>query len=360
MNTLVRITIIIGIFCWSIQAKNDTKCRALVLSATTDKGAYHAGVFDSIAKKADDPSEFEYDVVVGASIGGFNAAIIAKHPPGNEKAAADDLVNLWSTLGREHVYNFWSGGYVNGALFKMSLVDSSPFQNFLWNKFNPPFKRKLVVGASNSNTGEYDTFYETDLPQIDDVIMLLSSTTAIPLYFPSVNWKETSYFDGSLLHSADIESAIHRCIEQGHNETDIIIDIITTHNGLPVPFSAQNYKTLKVFVRALEISLYASESLQLYKARKEHPEVHFRYIFQPSEVLPGTMNPLSFDHEDMAEDIKIGQKDGEAVLKTGKFGNGADLIEKATEWLQKTHGIFGKGVQTVKEINQRLREKQIE
>ena len=360
MITFLRISLIIGLFCWCSYAKNDNKCRALVLSATTDKGAYHAGILDAISKKAVDPSEFEYDVVVGTSIGAINAAIIAKHSPGQEKAAAEELMDLWSTLTREQVYKFWSGGYVNGALFKMSLVDSSPFQNFLWDKFDPPFKRKLVIGASNSNNGEYETFYEQDLDQIQNIINLLLSTTAIPLYFPSINWKHTSYFDGSLLHSADVESAILRCAEQVSNQSDIIIDIITPHNGLPVPFSAQNYKTLKVFVRALEISLWASESFQLYKARKEYPDVHFRYIFQPSELLPGTMNPLSFDHEDMAEDIRIGQKDGEAVLKTGKFGNGAEIIEKATEWLHKTHGMFSKGVQKVKEINQRLREQQME
>lgn len=44
-----------------------------------------------------DPKEYEYDVISGVSIGAFNTAVLGGYPVGQEKAAIDELVKLWST-----------------------------------------------------------------------------------------------------------------------------------------------------------------------------------------------------------------------------------------------------------------------
>jgi len=340
-------------------AGSDGKCRALVFAATTDAGAYHAGVLDGLLKNAQNLADYEYDVVIGTSVGGLNAAIVGQYPSGQETQASQALLDLWTTIKRDNVYQYWAGGYVEGLLFQTSLVDSSPFTQYLQNKLKTPLQRKTVIGVSNADNGDFTTFNETNLLNVGDLVKVLVSSSAIPLYFPYVDWNSETYIDGSVIIGTDIEDAIDRCFEIVTSQSDIIVDVISSHDGAPKDVNAGNYNTLQMLQRALEVYLYATENFQYYLSRLDYPNVNFRHFVQPSSSLPGTFNPLGFDPENIATDIQIGQKDGAAAAKVGKYGNGMDRMEQAVEWLHKNHGMFSKGMQKVKEINQKLRMKQL-
>jgi len=340
-------------------ASTDGKCRALIFAATTDAGAYHAGVIDGILKNAADLSDYAYDVVIGSSVGGLNAAVFSQYPAGQETQASEALLNLWTTITRDNVYDYWAGGYVEGLLFKTSLVDSSPFQQYLQNKLKTPLQRKVVIGASDADNGNFTIWNEANLLHPSDLARVLVASTAIPLYFPYVDFNSQTYIDGSLIDGTDIPDAVNRCMEIVSNHSDIIIDIVSTHDGHPVNVDASNYNTMEMLQRFLEIYLYANENFQYYLARLDYPDVNFRHVIQPSESLPGSFNPLGFDSENMASDIAIGQKDGAAAMANGMYGNGLERMEKAVEWLHKNHGMFSKGIEKVKAINDKLRAKRL-
>ena len=359
MAILLKLTVLVCALSFVALAGSDGKCRALVFSATTDAGAYHAGVLDGIIKNAASLTDFEYDIVTGSSVGGLNAAVLGQYPTGQETAASQALLKLWSTINRDDVYQSWAGGYVEGLVFQTSLVDTSPFAQYIQKNLQTPLKRKTVIGVSNADNGDYITFNETNILQINDLVKVLMSSTAVPLYYPYVDWGSETYIDGSMIIGTDLEDAINRCFEVVTNQSDIIIDVISSQNSHPKNVNADNYNTLQMLQRFIEIFLYGTENFQYYLSRLNYPEVNFRHFIQPSASLPGTFSPFGFDPQNIATDIAIGQKDGAAAVKASKFGNGADRMEEAVAWLHKNHGMFSKGMKTVKEINQKLKERQM-
>jgi predicted acylesterase/phospholipase RssA len=72
----------------------DGKCRALALRGGGSKGSYEVGFLKAMTKYLD-PIEYHYDVVVGVSVGAINAALLAIYEPGQEKAAVNELEDLW-------------------------------------------------------------------------------------------------------------------------------------------------------------------------------------------------------------------------------------------------------------------------
>lgn len=74
----------------------DGKCRALALRGGGSKGSYEVGFLKGMINNLD-PIDYRYDVVVGVSIGAINAALLALYEPGQEKAAVDELEDLWKT-----------------------------------------------------------------------------------------------------------------------------------------------------------------------------------------------------------------------------------------------------------------------
>lgn len=356
MPLLLRILVIISILY--LTTAGDGKCRALVLSATTDRGSYHAGALAGLLQNVTSASDFAYDVVTGVSIGALNAAVISQYATGQEQQASDALNHMWTTLTREQIYSYWAGGYVEGLLFKTSLVDSSPFREYLVQNIKTPFQRKIVIGASNANTGNFDTFNETNLLNSNDAAEAILSSSALPLYFPYVNWRQETYLDGSLIMGANFADAVERCLEIVSNKSDIIIDLISTHGGHLDPVQAQDYNTIEVLVRFLEIYLHGWENFEYYLARLDFPEITFRYFIKPNQSLPGSFNPLSFDASNIAADIAMGKQDALAAVSSyGKFGNAPQLIEKALDWLDQNIGVFSHARDTIKDLNKQQNER---
>lgn len=59
------------------------RCLGLVLKGGANRGAYEAGAISSFVKYLE-PSEVEYDVVSGVSVGALNAAIVSLFAKGDE------------------------------------------------------------------------------------------------------------------------------------------------------------------------------------------------------------------------------------------------------------------------------------
>lgn len=83
--------------------EGQTTCRALILSGGASNGAWQAGVLQGFMTYGN-PEDFAYDVVTGVSVGSINTALIGMWQKGAEKAMADTLVDLWSTMTRRDVW----------------------------------------------------------------------------------------------------------------------------------------------------------------------------------------------------------------------------------------------------------------
>ncbi len=69
-------------FIWFVVPRR--RCRILVLEGGGDRGAFHAGAFDSLVKNLPE-SEVAYDVITGISVGSINALFLSFFAKGDEK-----------------------------------------------------------------------------------------------------------------------------------------------------------------------------------------------------------------------------------------------------------------------------------
>ena len=94
----------------------DGKCRALALRGGGTKGAFEVGVLKAITELLE-PIDYQYDVVVGVSIGAINGAMFATFAKGDEKAAVEKLEEVWNTYTAEDFWRLWPTVNVFGGLY---------------------------------------------------------------------------------------------------------------------------------------------------------------------------------------------------------------------------------------------------
>ena len=100
----------------------DGKCRILAMKGGGVHGSYEVGVLKGIIESMDDPIEYRYDIVSGVSAGSLNAAVLGLYPPGEEKAALEELMHMYTSTTPKDYFKFWST-YVLEPFWKNSLVD---------------------------------------------------------------------------------------------------------------------------------------------------------------------------------------------------------------------------------------------
>lgn len=133
------------LFSVTIQVNSlaDGKCRVLALRGGGSKGAYEAGVLKGLIKNLD-PLEYQYDIVVGVSVGALNAAVLAVHELGDEKNAVDELVKIYESLLPQDLWSYWSTLNMIGGLYKPSFLNSTKLHELVRVILKDrPFKRMI-------------------------------------------------------------------------------------------------------------------------------------------------------------------------------------------------------------------------
>ena len=218
---------------------------ALVLSAGGARGAYQIGVVKAISEMkglANQPSPF--GVVCGVSAGSLNAAGLAAHAD-NFSIAAEHMTQVWAQLQPEQVFRTdirslgktslqWMrdlsfGGLMGGGEAK-SLLDTAPLRELIQEKIplhriknhiTQGFLHAVGVTATNYYTSNAVTFVQAapgtpmwkrqrrlgELTKLHAEHLMASS--AIPLFFPSVEWKGRHFGDGCVRNVAPISPAVH-------------------------------------------------------------------------------------------------------------------------------------------------------
>jgi NTE family protein len=217
---------------------------ALVLSGGGARGAYQAGVLRGLADLGLLNGTGPFDVLVGSSAGAINAALLAAHAPAGAEAV-DRLVKVWNEIDAAQVFRTdlrSLGGMgvkwirdlsFGGALRKVapkSLLDTSPLRDLLLEHI--PFER---IDA-NIDAGYLRAFAlpATDLYTADGVVFLdapvdvplwkrgrwsierarirvehVLASSAIPVFFPSVEIEGRHFGDGSVRNTAPLSPAIN-------------------------------------------------------------------------------------------------------------------------------------------------------
>ena len=146
--------------------EENRKCRALVLSGGSNRGAWEAGVIWGMTHYAEDPSEFAWDTVSGISAGAINTGAIATWETGTEVEMTEWLSEVWQEMTNSRLFIEREGGPINWLLHEPSIVDDSPALATLREIIasRDSIKRSFTVSAVDVQTGDFIPMSNDDTP----------------------------------------------------------------------------------------------------------------------------------------------------------------------------------------------------
>lgn len=89
---------------------------------------------------------------------------------------------------------------------------------------------------------------------------------------------------------------------------------------------AENYKSIQMLFRYLEISSFYNTMDGLLRAKFAYKKVNFRYVISPTSSIPSSLRPLNLDQKDVEKAIDLGVKDAQAAIAKGEAATLDDLI----------------------------------
>jgi hypothetical protein len=334
MNKVSQTALLFLICCVSTCTVSGRICQALAIEAGGDKGAYEAGALDGLINNATNPLNVQWDVITGVSAGAINAGYISQFKIGDEKTMVQNLVSLWSQITSDNIYQSWDGGMVQGILFESSIFDESPVVPFLKKYITLPPQRPIRISATDANTGTYITFDENLTAEELGTVMRASS--AVPVVFPYVNFRNYTFMDGGVINCLDIGSAVNACRAIADSDKDIYVDIILDdYTEALAPVNADDDSAFSILSRAFTILSYYSSLNLLIEAEAEFPDINFRYTVAPTQALPSFVIPLGFDHDQITQMIDIGRQDALDVLQKGPGVAHKEFMEKVRQTVKK-------------------------
>lgn len=194
--------------------------KILCLSGGSNRGAYEAGAIKYLMGDLG----LVYDAFVGISIGSINAAYLSQFPTGQEKKAVDSLLQVWATVSKDKVIKNWFPFGELSSLWKTSLFDSSPLENWIHTDLNIEAIRKsgkiCSVGSVSLNTGNI-TYFDQNYDNFSDAVIASASFPSgfkpVPLIRVGSTVKEL-FIDGGLRNQLPLSQAI----ALGATEVDIV------------------------------------------------------------------------------------------------------------------------------------------
>ena len=267
------------------------------------KGSYQVGVLQKWI--LDDG--LDYDIMCGVSVGAINIAQLAQSPRGELPIAFEKLRNMWLSIDNSKIFRPWKWFGMLSALWKHSIVDSTPIDDMLHLHINADMINKsgrlIRVGAVCLETGEYRFGTELD----KNFVKWVAASSSYPPFFAPIKIEGRLWADGGLRNVTPIGEAIK--LGATH------IDVIMCSNPL-LPLSYQDLKaTPSVAIRSADIMLnqIMKHDLELTLLKNKLAEidpkfkrVELRIIYPKIELTP---NPLEFDSKKIAMMLQLGYED---------------------------------------------------
>jgi predicted acylesterase/phospholipase RssA len=157
--------------------------------------------------------------------------------------------------------------------------------------------------------GTYRDFNDQNVTDATNLVDAMYASMSIPGFFPPADVLRSSWFDGSAVWDIDIFSAVNRCTDLGFKNEDIIVDVIMTSSANLKDVEAEDYKSIGMLFRYLEISSFYNSMDGLLRAKFAYDGVDFRYVITPSGSIPSSHYPLNMDQKQIEKAIEFGYND---------------------------------------------------
>jgi predicted acylesterase/phospholipase RssA len=189
--------------------------RALVLSGGGSKGAYQAGAVQYLMGEMG----IDYDMVCGTSVGAINAAFIAQYRLGAPRAVAAALKQMWRRVSTDKVRKRWFPFGVISSLWKSSVYDSTPLQQWVRSELNDErirtSGRQLRMMTVSLGTSEIRTVTENDQNLPDWVL----ASAAFPVMLQPIRVEGDLWTDGGVRRVTPLSAAV----AAGATDIDVIL-----------------------------------------------------------------------------------------------------------------------------------------
>lgn len=180
--------------------------------------------------------------------------------------------------------------------------------------------RKLDLGIVDVLDGSYRDFSDLNVTQGENLVDAMYASMSFAGFFPPADVLGSSFFDGSAVWDIDIFSAINRCTDLGFANTDIIVDVILTSSANLKDVQAEDYKSISMLFRYLEISSFYNSMDGLLRAKFAYDGVDFRYVISPSGSIPSSLNPMKMNQKQVEASFAMGLKDAQTVIDQQELG----------------------------------------
>lgn len=180
-------------------------------------GGSFGAVEIGILKRINQIEKKKYDIYTGISAGGLNAGFLSYY-----KDLSFGIKNaeiLYSTIKNKMVYEISPHN-------ELSLLNTEPLFKTLTAVIGKMGKEPVIetyIGATNLYTGSLDIYKFNDNDDIDKVLLLMS-TSAIPVVFPPITYKNYMYADGGTLSN--------ELLDIFHDNSYLNITYITSSQGI--------------------------------------------------------------------------------------------------------------------------------
>jgi len=180
-------------------------------------GGSFGAVEIGILKRINQIEKKKYDIYTGISAGGLNAGFLSYYKDLTFGIKNAEL--LYSTIKNKMVYEISPHN-------ELSLLNTEPLFKTLTAVIGKMGKEPVIdtyIGATNLYTGSLDVYKFNDNDDIDKVLLLMS-TSAIPVVFPPITYKNYMYADGGTLSN--------ELLDIFHDNSYLNITYITSSQGI--------------------------------------------------------------------------------------------------------------------------------
>ena len=205
----------------------------LAFSGGGSFGAVEIGILKRINKI----EKKKYDIYTGISAGGLNAGFLSYYK--DLTVGVKNAEILYSTMKNKMVYEVSPHN-------ELSILNTDPLFKTLTTIVGRMNKEPVIdtyIGATNLYTGRLDVYKFNDDNDVDKVLLLMS-TSAIPVVFPPITYKNYMYADGGTLSNELLDII--------HDDSYLNITYITSSQGISQ--LSEPIKTLKdMIIRTIQI-----------------------------------------------------------------------------------------------------------
>jgi len=244
-------------------------------------GGSFGAVEIGILKKIRESYPITYDMYTGISAGGLNSGFLSHYADINDGIV--EAEKIYSTLRNKDVYEILPE---TGC----SLLNTKPLHKTLTKIIENMGTEPVIdtmIGAVNLHSGNLDIYRYNDNITTEDKVLLLMSTSAIPVVFPPVNYNNSVYVDGGTLSNELLDIV--------HSSDYLNITYISPYgvmNENDDPLKSIKATVLRVF--SIVKKNFNNPFTRLnHKCEKSYGEINYYYI---DDDLLKDYNMLNFDN----------------------------------------------------------------